>query len=406
MKKLIASIFTAAVLTACFALSASALDESYYKNSGLSGTTLNVYNWGEYISDGTDGTLDVNKKFEELTGIKVNYTNYSDNEDMYGKLKSGGASYDVIIPSDYMVQRLISENMLEKLDFSEIPNYKYTDSRYKDLYFDKNNEYSVPYMVGMVGLIYNTKLVSGTPDSWSIMWDKKYSGEILMFNNPRDAFGIAQYLLGQDVNSTDKADWQKALEKLEEEKPLVKSYVMDEIFNLMESGSAAIAPYYAGDFLSMKENNPDLAFVYPKEGTNAFVDSMCIPTTTQNKKAAELYINFMCEPDIALANAEAVCYASPNTAVTSNDSYSLKGNEILYPSDENVYKNVQYFHNLPSGTLTTMTDMWDTLKNEDTQTGTNGGSSKGMYIGLGIFAVVAAAFAIIAAVRKKRREKE
>lgn len=403
MKKMFYSlIFCIAIIVTC-SFPAFAIDKSYYKNAGLSGTTLNVYNWGEYISDGSEGSLDVIAYFEELTGIKVNYTNYASNEDMYGKIKSGGAAYDVIVPSDYMIDRLINENLLLKLDFDNIPNYKYIDKKYKNLYFDEKNEYSVPYMCGMVGLIYNTKLVDEIPDSWSIMWDEKYSGEILMFNNPRDAFGIAQYMLGLDVNSTSESDWQQALNLLVEEKPLVKSYVMDEIFNIMESGSAAIAPYYAGDFLSMRENNPDLAFVYPKEGTNIFVDSMCIPKTCQNKKAAELFINYMNDPEIALANAEYVCYASPNTAVLENDDYSLKDEVILYPKDATVYEKAQYFENLPDETNAMMADLWDELK----VAGSNAdGSSdmKSVYIGLSSFVGVVVIYTVYRIIRKKRRE--
>ena len=312
--------------------------------SAYAGITLNVYNWGEYISDGSEGTVNVNKEFTRLTGIKINYTNYTSNEDMYAKIISGGASYDIIIPSDYMIERMITEGRLEKLDFSNIPNYKYIDSLYKDLYFDPQNEYSVPYNFGMVGLIYNKTMVSGTPDSWELMWNKDYSGNILMFNNPRDALAIAQFDLGIDVNTTDAAEWNKAYEKLLAQKPLVKAYVMDEVFNKMESGAAAIAPYYAGDFLSMYANNNDLAFYYPKEGTNVFVDSVCIPKGCSSKAAAELYINYLLDPNVALQNAETICYASPNTAVVENEDYREFLTElhpdaysILYPDLEKLY---------------------------------------------------------------------
>ena len=335
---------------------------------------INVFNWGEYIADGTDGTINVNEEFTRRTGIRVNYSNFASNEDMYAKLKSGGVAYDVIIPSDYMIARLIEEGMLQKLDFANIPNYENIADEYKNLYFDPNNEYSVPYNVGLVGLIYNTKMVEGTPDSWEILWDEKYANKILMFNNPRDAFAIAQFLLGIDVNTTSHEDWDRAAAKLEEQKPLVQSYVMDEIFNKMESGEAALAPYYAGDFLSMQQNNPDLDIVFPKEGTNILVDSMCIPVTAQNKKAAEMYINFMLEPDIALANAEYLYYASPNTTVIDNPEYSLAGNEVIYPP-EDIKSNTEYFHNLPKETLEYMTMKWNDLK-------IGGSNSTAIYIGL------------------------
>lgn len=368
-------------------------DEKDY--SHLRGTVVNVYNWGEYIADGKYGSLDINKAFEEKYGITVKYTNYDSNEVMYGKLKGGGANYDVVIPSDYMIERMIDEDMLESLDFSNIPNYKYIVDEFKGLFFDPYDKYSVPYTYGMVGLIYNTTMVDGTPDSWSLMWDEQYTGKILMFNNARDAFGVAQFLLGQDANTTNADDWQAAFEKLKEQKPLIQSYVMDEVFSKMETGEAAIAPYYAGDFLTMQENNGDLAFVYPKEGTNIFVDSMCIPKGAPNKEAAELYINFMLDPEIALENAEYICYASPNTAVLENEEYSLKDNEILYPPAD-MRLETQYFHNLPQDTLTLMTDLFNDLKIE-------GGSYTGVYIALAVAVVLIIVFFVYSGVKKKRR---
>ncbi len=324
----------------------------------LAGTTLNVYNWAEYISEGAEGTLYVTKAFEKLTGIEVNYSTYESNEVMYSKLKSDAVSYDVIIPSDYMIERLISEGMLLSFDpEKELSNYSYIDGQYKNLYFDPDNTYSVPYNVGMVGLIYNTKMVTEAPDSWSALWDEAYKGKILMFNNSRDSFGIAQALVGVDLNSTDKADWDKAAAKLEEQKPLLQGYVMDEVFNKMEDGNAALAPYYAGDFLTMQEINPDLAFVYPKEGVNIFVDSMCIPANARNAAAAKLFINFMLEPEVALANAETICYASPNTGVTGNPEYSLADNEYLYPKDLSAIKTT-YFRDLDPSTRKYYEDLW------------------------------------------------
>ena len=336
---------------------------NYYidNDTGLSkyaGTELNVFNWGEYISDGSDGSLDVNKEFEKLTGIKVNYQEFDSNEAMYGKLSSEAVSYDIIIPSDYMIDRLVSEGKLAELDFSMIDNYEYIADEYKNLPFDPENKYSVPYNVGMVGLIYNTTMVEGTPDSWEIMWDEKYAGDILTFNNPRDAFAIAQFLLGMDVNTTDEADWRAAADKLIEQNSVLQGRVMDAVFNKMEGGNAAMAPYYAGDFLSMQENNPDLAFVYPKEGTNIFVDSVCVPKNCRNYEAAMLYINFLLEPEVALANAEYICYASPNTAVINNPEYTYAGNEILYPTEENT-PEVQYFEDIDPNTRKLYNDLWE-----------------------------------------------
>lgn len=395
MKKIFSVLFAVIVIalscSASFGVAAKQIDVSKLK-----GTEINVYNWGEYISDGAEDTLDVNKEFEKETGIKVNYTTYDSNENMYNKIKGGGANYDIIIPSDYMIERMIDENLLEKINFDNIPNYKNIIPKYKNLYFDPKNEYSVPYNVGMVGLIYNTKMVEGTPDSWSIMWDEKYKGQVLMFNNSRDAFGIAQFLLGIDVNTTSEKDWKKAYEKLKEQKPVVQSYVMDDVFNKMEGGEAAIGAYYAGDCIGMAENNPDLAFVYPKEGTNIFVDSICIPKGCQNKDAAELYINFLLRGDIALANAECLCYATPNQAVLDNEEYSFRDNEMLYPDEEHT-PPTEYFHNLDSETLMLMTSLWDNLKIEGTDV-------MSVYIGLITFAVVVVAYFIYRAIRKKKRE--
>ncbi len=360
-----AAVVTAIVVCCVFGLNGNDTGvtvsiEGVYSRK-FEGTVLNVYNWVEYISDGSDGTVDVNKEFERLTGIHVNYAEYDSNESMYTKLKNGGAAYDIVVPSDYMVERLVVEGLVQKIDVTQLQNYGYIAEEYKNLYFDPQNEYSVPYTAGLVGLIYNTAIVKGEPDSWSVMWDERYKGSILNFNNSRDAFGVAQYLLGQDVNTTEIADWQAALEKLKEQKPLIQAYVMDEVFNKMEAGNAAVAPYYAGDFLTMQEVNPDLAFVYPKEGTNIFVDSVCVPSSCKNLEAAMMYIDFLMEPEIALANAELICYTSPHTAVAISNDYSLKGNEYLYPPKE-IIENAQYFHNLPASTLKYLNELWSELK--------------------------------------------
>jgi spermidine/putrescine transport system substrate-binding protein len=367
MKKTFYKLF---VLITCFALmlslsgcgngTADILYEAEYSRD-LEGTVLNVFNWGEYIADGSEGSLDINEAFTELTGIKVNYTTYESNEAMYAKLKSGGVSYDIIIPSDYMIERLKNENMLEKIDTASISNYKYIDKKYKDLYFDAQNEYSVPYCVGMVGLIYNAAEVDPAPKSWSVMWDEKYKNQILTFNNPRDAFAISQFVLGQDLNTTNLADWDRAAVKLKEQKKILQSYVMDEVFQKMEDGEALIAPYYAGDFLLMQENNPDLEFVYPKEGTNIFVDSICIPKGAQNIEAAKMYINFLLEPEIALETAEYIRYATPHTAVLENPIYSLRDNTYLYPTDAN-YPKVQYFHDIDNSIRSYYEKLWEDVK--------------------------------------------
>ncbi len=368
MKKIVSLVLSVILLAfSCLATSAYEFDEGTkgLDYSKYAGQTLTVFNWGEYIADGTDDMMNVNAEFEKLTGIKVTYVNFETNEDMYVKIKNGGSNYDVIIPSDYMIARMAKEGMLEKINYSNIPNYKYIDDKYKGLYFDPNNEYTVPYCVGKVGLIYNTKMVEGNPDSWNILWDEKYKSQILMINNSRDAFGIAHFLLGNSVNTEDKADWNEAAEKLKEQKPILKSYVMDEIFDIMEAGSAAMAPYYAGDFLTMYANNPDLAFVYPKEGTNIFVDCACIPKGAEHKEMAELYINFLADPTVAVENAIATGYASPNKAVLEDEDYVAYLAEIHPDAQKILYNDegikVEYFHDLPDETKNLMNTLWEDI---------------------------------------------
>ncbi len=399
MKRIVAILFTV-VLVFTMAVPALAADAS-----DLAGTTINVYNWGEYISDGSEGSMDINAEFTKRTGIKVNYNNYDTNENMYAKLKSDGVSFDIVIPSDYMIERLIDEDMLQKIDFSNIPNYKYIDAKYKGLYFDPKDEYSVPYNVGMVGLIYNTKMVKEAPTSWNVMWDEQYKGKVLMFDNPRDAFGIAQKLLGQSFNTTNEAEWRAAADKLKAQKPILQGYVMDDIFRKMESGEAAIAPYYAGDFITMHSNNPDLAFVYPQEGVNIFVDSICIPKNAKNKAAAEAYINFLLDPDIAVENANYLGYATPNTAVLTREDYELKGNEYLYPEDQKMPKT-EYFYNMPQKTLTLMTDLWSELKaSQNIEAGEEQKTDyTWLYVGVGAVVVIVAAVIVYKVVKKKKRD--
>ena len=327
----------------------------------LEGTTLTVYNWGKYISDGADETIDVNREFEKLTGIKVNYMTFESNETMYSQVKNGGVNYDIVIPSDYTIERLKNEDMLKKIDVSSLSNYHYIDEQYKKLFFDENDEYSVPYNVGMVGIIYNTAHIKNIEHSWMVLWDSKYKDMALNFNNPRDAFMTAQMLLGQDLNSTNKADWYASAELLKKGKANLQSYVMDEVYGKMETGEASIAPYYAGDYLTMVDTNPDLGFFYPQEGTNIFVDSACVLKTAENPEAAMMYINFLLEPQIATANAEYIGYASPNTAVINNPDYYYYQNEILYP-DEKDKPKVQYYHDIDKEIRMLYETLWCEVK--------------------------------------------
>ena len=299
--------------------------------------TLNVYNWGQNIADGSDDTMDIIAEFEaRYPHIKVNYSTYDSNETLYTKLSNGGISVDVIIPSDYMIARLINENMLLELDFDNIPNYQYVDETFRNTAYDPENKYSVPYTWGSVGIIYNTKYVDEADvTGWELLWNEKYAGKILMFDNSRDAFGIAQYLLGYDVNTTDKDELIACMEKLKEQKPIVQQYVMDQIYASMENEEAYIGVYYAGDCMMMMESNPDLQFYLPEnQGFNLFIDALCIPSCAQEKEAAELFINFLCEPEISGANMDYICYGSPISEAKQYMDPWLAESEVVYPSPE------------------------------------------------------------------------
>ena len=340
---LIAAVILCTALSGCGYNYAEDLELRGTYTREFEGTELNVYNWGEYISDGSDDAIDVNREFERITGIHVNYTTFESNESMYSQLISGGVSYDIIIPSDYMIERLIKEGRLKKIDVSRLKNYDLIYDKYKNAHYDKNNEYSVPYNVGMVGVIYNSALIDEPEHSWRALWDEKYRDMSLNFSNPRDAFMTAQMIKGIDLNTTDKADWDAAAELLKQGKGVLQSYVMDEIYGKMETGEAVIGPYYAGDYLTMAETNEDLEFFYPEEGTNIFVDAICIPKSVKNYDAAMLYIDFLLEPEVALANAEYIGYASPNMSVVENEDYCYYGEEILYPAPEDMPKVQDYY---------------------------------------------------------------
>lgn len=328
--------------------------------TGSSGVTINVYNWGEYISNGTDGSMDVNAEFTRRTGIGVNYTTFDSNESLYSKLAGGGADYDIIIPSDYMISKLIDQNMLAELDFGNIPNFQYIDEKFQDPDYDPGSKHSVPYTWGLVGLFYNKDFVE-EPTSWASLWDERYSGKILMFDNPRDAFAIAQRRLGYSFNSTSGDEWNEAAMLLKEQKPLIQAYVMDQIFDKMESGEAWLAPYYSGDAGILVEENDNIGFVYPEEGTNYFVDAICIPATSSHKAEAEAYINFLCDPEIAGANMDYVGYSTPETAAKEYLSEEVVENPVFYP-DQEIMENTEVFVNLPQETSMLVDTLWAEVK--------------------------------------------
>lgn len=319
---------------------------------------INVYSWGEFISNGVDGTLDVNKEFTERTGIKVNYKTFQNNEELFAKLVGGGADYDVIIPSDYMVSRLIENDMLEPLNFDNIPNYSFISENFKNLDFDPQNKYSVPYVWGLIGIFYNKREIQENEITWNTLWDEKYRNKILMFDNARDSFAISLLRLGYSINTVNPQAWREAADQLIIQKKLVQAYVMDQIFDKMSNGEAVLAPYYSGDAATLLKTNPDIGFVIPKSGTNKFVDSMCIPKNSRHKVQAEKYINFMCETDIALANVKKTGYSTPHT-----EAYKRLSDDIrkFYPN-ENEVKNSQVFVNLPSNINKLMDELWVEVK--------------------------------------------
>lgn len=398
MKKIAAVFFCLTVLVASFSgvfsLTASAVADT--------GITINVYNWGEYISTGDDGLMNVNEEFYKRTGIKVNYTTFDTNEALYTKLKSGGVSYDVVIPSDYMIAKMISEGMLQELNFDNIPNYSKIDEQFKtNCQYDPENKYSVPYTWGQVGILYNEKYVTKTVDSWEILWDTDYEKKILMFDNQRDAFGIAQKLLGYSFNSTDLSEWQAAAEKLKTQKAVEPTYVMDQIFDKLSSEDAYIAPYYSGDFLTIHDLNENIRMSIPKEGTNLFVDAMCVPTCAANKDAAEAYINFMCEKDVALDNIKCIGYSSPQVETVALhkqyliDNYGDWAIEAVYPSDTSRHET---FQELPEEINRTMDELWVEVKSA-------GNSNLGAFMALGAIVVLIVVLVILK-MRKRKSEME
>lgn len=359
--------------------------------------TINVYNWGQYISDGTDGSMNINEAFTAATGIEVNYLTYDSNETMYTKLKTGGSSYDVIIPSDYMIARLIDEGMLAPLNFDNIPNYAYIDESYKNTAYDPDNLYSVPYTWGSVGVIYNTKYVDPADiGSWDLLWNEKYAGKILMFDNPRDAFGIAEALLGYSFNTENEEELRAAADKLAEQHPLVQQYVMDQIFYAMEHEEAWVAPYYAGDYLLMAEENENLGFYFPEEGFNMFIDAMCIPASSDNKEAAEAYINFLCDPEISAANLSYLGYSVPSSHSLKYLDDELSSNDVAYPPAE-VLASSQSFLNLSTEATQMMDALWLNVK-------TSGSNSTLIVCIIGI-AVVLAALIFVVVMRKNKLKK-
>lgn len=390
MKKILSLLLTALILLTIIPVNCFA------KN-----VTINVYNWGEYLPDGTDGFMDVNEEFTKRTGIKVNYTTYQSNEEMFTKLSGGGVSYDLVIPSDYMISKMISNDMLSEINLDNIPNYRNIDDKFKNLEYDPQNKYSVPYTGGTVGIIYNKKLIKeGTNlNTWSVLWNPDYKGQILMFSNSRDAFACAFSKLGYSLNTTDKQEWMEAASELKKQRPLVQAYAMDQIMDKMIAGEAALAPYYAGDALICMGENKDLGFIIPDNAVfNRFVDAMCILKGSEHQREAEEYINFLLEPEIGKEIATYLGYTTPNKEAYKLLDKERQNNPISYPSEEKL-KNAEVFVNLPEEIDVLQKDLWTSVRAD------SNGSVWSIVFVIAAFAAIWAIIAFYNRIIKKKKFK-
>lgn len=319
------------------------------------GATLNVYNWGEYIDK------DLLAKFEEETGIHVVYSTFNTNEDLYVKLKNGVSNYDVVMPSDYMIEKMMKEGMLRPIEWDHVPNMKYVDPEFLNHSYDPDQKYSAPYFWGTLGIVYNTELVDEEVTSWDILWDEKYAREIIMLDSSRDSLGIALKRLGYSMNSTDEAQLAQAEELLIEQYPLVYAYLVDQTKDIMKNGEAALAVMYSGDAVDALSENENLAYAVPEEGSNLWFDSMVIPKSSRNPEQAEAFINFMLEPENAAQNAEYVWYSLPSSAAIELLSEDLKDSEVAYP-DKSILDNLEVFRD-PGAFVKKYDDIWQNVKN-------------------------------------------
>jgi len=332
----------------------------YYAKEGgvMGGEELIVYNWGEYIDP------DVLTMFEEETGIHVVYEEFETNEILYPKVSSGAIAYDVVCPSDYMIQRMIENDLLSEINFDNIPNLKNIGKQYleQSRQFDPENKYSVPYCWGTVGILYNKTMVDEPVDSWSILWNPKYKDNILMQDSVRDAFGATLKYLGYSLNSTDLDELNEAKNLLIEQKPLVQAYVIDQVRDKMIGNEAALGVIYSGEAIYTQKENPNLEYVIPKEGSNIWIDSWVIPKNAEHKENAEKFINFLCRPDIALKNFEYITYSTPNEAARELiEDESIRNSEIAFP-DLSRYDNLETFQYLGIEADQVYGDLWNKVK--------------------------------------------
>lgn len=318
--------------------------------------TLKIFNWGEYIAE------DLIKDFEAKYNIKVVYDTYDTNEDMYTKIKSAGKnSYDIVVPSDYMIKKMIDENMLAEIDFNNIPNYKNIADIYKNTYFDEDNKYSIPYFVGTIGILYNKKIVTSDVNSFNVLFDDNYKNKIFMSDDMRNSIGVTLKSLGYSMNSVNDGELLAAKNKLLKQKKILLGFATDEVKDKMVSGEGGIALTYQGVAMEAIEENKDLDYVIPNEGTNIAIDSMVILKNSQNKKNAELFMNYMLEPENAKVNSEEVGYATPNVKGKELLPEEIRNDTRIYPTDE-VVKNCELFYNLSNEDTQKYTKIWTEIK--------------------------------------------
>ena len=372
MKKTLALTLACTMVMGLFLSGCAMKDEPSSSNAGTSNSGSSgqrevvVCGWGENIDE------DLFDLFEEKTGIKVIYQTAESNEMMYSKVAMGGSGYDVVVPSDYMIAQMIEEGLLAELDFNNIPNFSLISDRFKNLVYDPDNKYSVPYTWGTLGIIYNPTMISDEIDSWEALFDMRYEGMASMIGNPRDAIATALMYLGYSINTTDEAQIREAYDLIAVSKAagVYQGFFMDEIYDKMEVGETALCTYYAGDYLSMYDNNPDLKYVIPKEGSNWFVDAMCVLKDAKNKTEAEEWINFICSTEASLRNMDFIWYASPNeTALEEYPAYYQEqtGEELpeeiyeVMAAPQEVLDKCEMYLNLPTATRTLYNDLWTQL---------------------------------------------
>ena len=372
MKKTLALTLACTMVMGLFLSGCAMKDEPSSSNAGTSNSGSSgqrevvVCGWGENIDE------DLIDLFEEKTGIKVIYQTAESNEMMYSKVAMGGSGYDVVVPSDYMIAQMIEEGLLAELDFDNIPNFSLISDRFKNLVYDPDNKYSVPYTWGTLGIIYNPTMISDEIDSWEALFDMRYEGMASMIGNPRDAIATALMYLGYSINTTDEDQIREAYDLIAVSKAagVYQGFFMDEIYDKMEVGETALCTYYAGDYLSMYDNNPDLKYVIPKEGSNWFVDAMCVLKDAKNKTEAEEWINFICSTEASLRNMDFIWYASPNeTALEEYPAYYQEqtGEELpeevyqVMAAPQEVLDKCEMYLNLPAATRTLYNDLWTQL---------------------------------------------